>query len=137
MPIANKRAGKAMNTLIWIGQIALAATFLISGASKLFAGNRMAHLETAGRTGSIPVVSAQGSMIGLIEMLCALGVIMPISLTPDPMAAGFLLVRTSAASLALLMCGSAVRHLRRRESAAPSLVALLLALFVIVGRWPY
>ncbi len=35
------------------------------------------------------------------------------------------------------MIGAAIYHFRRRESASPAIAAFLLALFVIVGRWPH
>jgi hypothetical protein len=43
----------------------------------------------------------------------------------------------SSAFLAILMIGAVQYHLRRKESPAPSLVLILLAIFVIVGRWPW
>jgi hypothetical protein len=46
------------------------------------------------------------------------------------------LLRLSAAGLALLMVAAGIYHIRRQESAAPSVAVFLPALFVIVGRWP-
>ena len=45
-------------------------------------------------------------------------------------------VLCAAAWLALIMVGAGIYHLRRQESAAPDVSLFLLALFVIVGRWP-
>jgi hypothetical protein len=45
-------------------------------------------------------------------------------------------LRLAAGALALLMVAAGIYHIRRQESAAPSVSLFLLALFVIVGRWP-
>jgi hypothetical protein len=42
----------------------------------------------------------------------------------------------AAAGLALIMVLAGIYHLRRQEEAAPAVSLFLLALFVIVGRWP-
>jgi hypothetical protein len=47
-----------------------------------------------------------------------------------------LLIRMAAAGLALIMVGAGIYHLRRQDSAAPAVSLFLLALFIIVGRWP-
>jgi hypothetical protein len=48
----------------------------------------------------------------------------------------YILLRLATAGLALLMVAAGIYHMRRQESAAPSVALFLLALFVIVGRWP-
>lgn len=127
-----------MNTLIWIGQIALAAVFLITGFSKLIAYKKLVStLELHPRFAPITMSPGMGRMVGLLEVLCAIGVMMPTEITPEPLAYEYLLVRLAAACLAVLMVGASIYHVRRRESAAPAIAAFLLALFVIVGRWPH
>ena len=126
-----------MNGMIWIGQVALATVFLISGTFKLLAlapqvralGNRMHIRSTMAPVG--------GMIIGLIEVVLAFGVLMPDMYTPDGMAPEYLIARCCAAGLALLMVGAGIYHFRRREPAAAAVATFLLALFVIVGRWPY
>jgi hypothetical protein len=61
---------------------------------------------------------------------------MPPALTPAGLATGHLLVRLGAAGLALIMVLAGIYHLRRQDSAAPAVSVFLLALFIIVGRWP-
>ena len=125
-----------MNGMVWIAQVALASVFLISGTFKLLAstplmhalGNR-AHVQTT----MAPIWAA---IIGFIEVVLALGVLMPDMYTPDGMAPEYLIARTCAAGLALLMVGAGIYHIRRREPAAAVIATFLLALFVIVGRWP-
>ena len=127
-----------MNTLIWIGQVVLASVFFITGATKLFAHKKLVKtLENRRNTAPIKMSSAQGRILGLLEIAGALGVIMPPAFTPAALVPDYLLVRMAAAGLALLMVAAGIYHLRRKESAAPAVAAFLLALFVIVGRWPY
>jgi len=127
-----------MNTLIWLGQISLAAVFLTTGISKIFAYKRLVKtIEMRRKTAPITMSPAQGRFIGLLEILGAIGVIIPASLTPAALAPDYLLVRLAASGLALLMVAAAIYHFRRNESAAPAIAAFLLALFVVVGRWPH
>jgi uncharacterized membrane protein len=127
-----------MNTLIWIGQILLATVFFLTGVSKLLAYRTLIKtIEEQRKTAPIRVTRAQGAVIGLLEIAGAIGVIMPPAWTPDALATDYLLVRVSAGCLALLMVGATIYHFRRRESASPAISAFLLALFVIVGRWPH
>lgn len=125
-----------MDGLMWIAQLALAATFLFNGTFKLFAFRPwVASLQ---RHGQQPVVLApfQAKLIGLTEVALALGVLIPDVFTPDGVVPEYLIIRLSAAGLALLMIGAAIYHTRRKESAAFVVSVFLLALFVIVGRWP-
>lgn len=127
-----------MNTLIWIGQIALASVFLVAGIAKLVAYRTLVRkLEQRRNTAPIQVTTVQGYLLAVLEIAGAIGVIWPPALTPASLFPGYLLVRISAAWLALIMVGATAYHFRRRESAAPSISAFLLALFVIVGRWPH
>ena len=126
-----------MNTVLWIAQIILAATFLVAGAGKLIGYNLplgawLKHLK------SPPHGVSRGfaSVIGLAEIVGALGVVAPAALTPEGLASDFLLVRLAAAGLALIMALAAIHHMRRKEDASLPATLFLLALFVIVGRWP-
>lgn len=127
-----------MNTLIWIGQILLAAVFFVAGASKLLAYKTLVkRLEQRRNTAPIEVTKVQGRMIGLLEIAGAIGVILPPAWAPEALASGYMLARVAAGCLALLMVGATIFHFRRKESAAPAIATFLLALFVIVGRWPH
>jgi hypothetical protein len=127
-----------MNTLIWIGQIALAAVFLVVGVSKLIAYKTLiTTIEQRRKTAPIRVTRLQGAVVGVLEIAGAIGVILPPAWTPDGLGADYQLVRVAAGCLALLMVAATMYHFRRRESASPSISAFLLALFVIVGRWPH
>lgn len=121
-----------MNGLLWIAQILLAGIFLFTGASKLVAYEKVKGAVEA-RSKGIPAGVSRGlaAFIGLAEIAGALGVVSPPSLLP-----GHLLIRLAAAGLALIMVLASIYHLRRQDSAAPTVSLFLLALFVIVGRWP-
>jgi uncharacterized membrane protein YphA (DoxX/SURF4 family) len=121
-----------MNGLLWIAQILLAAIFLFTGVSKLLAYERVMGAVEA-RSKGIPAGVSRGlaAFIGLAEIAGALGVVSPSSLLP-----GHLLIRLAAAGLALIMVLAGIYHLRRQDSAAAAVSLFLLALFIIVGRWP-
>jgi hypothetical protein len=121
-----------MNTLLWIAQVLLAAIFLFTAATKLFAYEKLVDtVEARMKGGAAGISRGLAAFIGVAELAGALGVVSPPSLLP-----GHLLVRLAAAGLALIMVLAGVYHLRREEPAAPTVALFLLALFVIVGRWP-
>jgi uncharacterized membrane protein YphA (DoxX/SURF4 family) len=125
-----------MNGLLWIAQLILAVTFLVTGAGKLFAYDRMMRVVQL-RLKAPPGISPRlAALIGVFEIAGAIGVIVPLSLTPVGLAEGHLLIRISAALLALIMVGAGIYHIRRNESAAPSVSIFLLAILVLYERWP-
>ena len=121
-----------MNVVLWAAQIILAAIFLTTGGSKLFAYERLIRVvEARSKSGAPGVSRGLAAFIGLAEMVGAVGVVMPGDLLPPHE-----LVRMAAAGLALIMVLAGIYHLRRQESSAPAVTLFLLALFIIVGRWP-
>lgn len=126
-----------MNALVWIAQVILAVTFLIAGTFKLFAFAPMVHALQARTHSAIAMMPIQGKFIGIVEVALAFGVLMPDVFTPDGFVPEYLIVRIAASGLAFLMVGAAIYHVRRHESAALAISGFLLALFVIVGRWPH
>lgn len=121
-----------MNTLLWIAQIILAGTFLFTGFSKIIAYEKLVKVvETRSRAGRIGMSRGQAAMVGLLEIAGAVGVLVPVDVWPPDV-----LLRLACGGLALLMVAAGIYHNRRQESAAPSVSLFLLALFVIVGRWP-
>ncbi len=121
-----------MNTLLWIAQIILAGAFLFTGFSKIFAyGQVVKAVEARSKAGRIGMSRGQAILVGLVEIVGAAGVLAPVDVFPPN-----ILLRLACAGLGLLMVFAGIYHLRRQESAAPSVVLFLLALFVIVGRWP-
>ena len=121
-----------MNTLLWIAQIILAGVFLFTGFSKIFAyGQVVKVVEARSKAGPIGMSRGQSVLVGLAEVAGAAGVLVPVDVWPP-----YILLRLATAGLALLMVAAGIYHIRRQESAAPSISLFLLALFVIVGRWP-
>jgi uncharacterized membrane protein YphA (DoxX/SURF4 family) len=121
-----------MNTLLWIAQIILAGVFLFTGFSKIFAYGQVVKVVAArSKAGDIGISRSQAVMVGLLEVVGAAGVLVPVDLIPP-----YIFLRLAAGGLGLLMVGTGIYHVRRQESAAPDISLFLLALFVIVGRWP-
>jgi hypothetical protein len=123
-----------MNALIWIAQLLLAGIFLAAGTMRLFAFAPMVRAFEGWGHGAIPLLPTRAKFIGILEVALAFGVILPDVFTPESMLPEYLIIRVSAAGLALLMVAASVYHMRRKESAALAISLFLLALFVIVGR---
>ena len=122
-----------MNTLLWILQCLLAAVFLTTGATKLI--RPRVKLAAGSMSWAEDVTDEEFRGIGLVEIMGALGLILPAALKVAPV-----LTPIAATGLAATMAGAAVTHVRRGETnriAAP-LVLLVLLLVVAVGRFgPY
>jgi hypothetical protein len=88
-------------------------------------------LEGRSKGGQIGLSRGQAAAIALLEIAGAAGVLLPFDPWPP-----YILLRLAAGGLALLMVAAGIYHLRRQESASPTVAIFLLALFVIVGRWP-
>jgi uncharacterized membrane protein YphA (DoxX/SURF4 family) len=125
-----------MNTMIWVAQLALAGIFLVSGTMKLFAFAPFVHALQHRAHTAVSLSPMPGKLIGFVEVLLAFGVLMPDVFTPEGFIPEYLIVRFSAAGLALLMVVTGIYHARRKESATLAVAIFLLSLFVIVGRWP-
>jgi hypothetical protein len=126
-----------MSGLFWIAQIILAGVFFFTGFTKIFAYKPLMHaVQTYSKGKPSGVSRGQALFIGAAEVLGAIGVIWPTPLMPSVFASGHLLVLLSSCGLACIMVLATIYHMRRNESAAPAISGFLLALFVIVGRWP-
>jgi uncharacterized membrane protein YphA (DoxX/SURF4 family) len=122
-----------MNSLHWVAQILLAGVFLFTGGTKVLAYEKLVKtLESRDKGRPVGISRGFALLIGLAEIVGALGVVLPIDIFPH-----HLIVRLSAAGLAFIMVLAGIYHLRRNQSAAPSVALFLLAIFVIVGRWPH
>ena len=121
-----------MNIFLWVLAGVLAAVFLLAGARK--ATQPMAKLAEA-MSFVNDASEAQVRAIGVVEILGALGLILPA-------ATGVAVVLTplAAAGLAITMVGAAVVHARRKEfpNIAVNVVLGGLALLVAILRFgPY
>ncbi|MGN7824893.1 DoxX family protein [Chitinophaga sp. 22536] len=120
-----------MNTLLWIAQGLLAAVFGYSGIMK--STQKRDKLVQIGQTGvaslSYPVIR----LIGITEILGAIGVIVPVAIGILPLLTSF-----SALGFAVIMMMAAPIHYKRSEYAAMAfnIFLLLLSLGVMVLRFP-
>ena len=122
-----------MNALMWIAQLILGITFLITGFSKIFAYKHLSKLVEARTKGHpIGIPGRQAAVIGVGEVFWGLLVINPFQLSYP-----YLLPLVGSACVGLEMIGATYYHMRRKEPAGPSIALCLLAMFVIVGRWPW
>ena len=117
-----------MNIVLWVIQILLAIGFLMAGGMKLMTPHDALATQMAW-VNYMPAFAPK--LIGLLEVLGALGLILPSLLRIKPM-----LTPLAALGLALLMAGAFVTHLLLGEygMSLPSLVMGLLAAFVAWGR---
>jgi uncharacterized membrane protein YphA (DoxX/SURF4 family) len=121
-----------MNTLLWIAQIVLAGVFLFTGIGKVMAYDRLLKaVQAHSKGGQITISRGVAAQVGMLEIVGAIGLLIPIDLLPP-----HVVVRLAAGGLALLMVAACIYHVRRKEAATPSVVLFLLAVYVIVGRWP-
>jgi uncharacterized membrane protein YphA (DoxX/SURF4 family) len=121
-----------MNTVLWVIQVVLAATFLFAGGSKVARPKEALRQQMAWvddfSTGTV-------KLIGTLEILAAIGLILPALTGIAPV-----LTPLAAVGLVVLMALAAATHLRRKEwTIIPAnLVLLVLAAVVAWGRFgPY
>ena len=118
-----------MNIGLWVVQGLLAFAMLGAGGSKL-ASPREKLIANPMMAWANDFSASQIKLIGLAEVLGAIGLIVP-------MAIGILPVLTPIAAIcvAVLMMGAAATHLRRKEPPFAPAVLAALALAVGVGRF--
>lgn len=122
-----------MNIVLWIIASVLAAAFLAAGAMKLTQPKEKLAASGMGWTEDYNPGSVM--VIGLLEILAAVGLILPALLGIVPV-----LVPTAALGLAIIMVGAIVTHARRKERQAivANVVLLVLAAAIVWGRFgPY
>jgi DoxX-like protein len=114
-----------MTYALWTVQILLAAVFLFAGGMKLV-------LPLEKLAGPVALPGALLRFIGVVEVLGAVGLILPAALRIKPW-----LTPLAALGLVVVMIGAVVITLIAGESfaAVMSAVVGLLAAFVAYGRW--
>lgn len=120
-----------MNGLLWIAQLILAGVFLVAAAGKLFAYEKVMKVVESAKGRPVALSHREAILVAVAEIAGAIGLLIPNDAAPPN-----LFVLCAASWLALLMVGAGIYHLRRQESAAPNVAVFLLALFILVGRWP-
>ena len=118
-----------MNIALWVVQGLVALAFLLAGFMKAFM-----PLETVKKNMAFAnvVPAALVRFIGVAELLGAIGLIVPAVTGIQSW-----LTVAAAGGLALVMLLAAIYHASRREYShiGANVVLLLLAAFVLVGRW--
>ncbi|MEY2524487.1 MAG: hypothetical protein QOJ66_3052 [Ilumatobacteraceae bacterium] len=122
-----------MNLALWIIAIFLAVAFAGSGLMKLVVPKD--KLVTAGQGWAQDFSPTNIRLIGLVEIVGAVGLVLPAAVHIAP-----ILVPLAAVGLALVMVGAIVVHARRKEPMNIAVNVVLIALAVVVawGRFgPY
>jgi uncharacterized membrane protein YphA (DoxX/SURF4 family) len=122
-----------MNLALWIIAIVLAVGFTASGLMKIFRSKE--QLVSSGMGWAQDFSPSTIRLIGVAELLGAIGLILPAALHIAP-----ILVPLAAVGLVLVMVGAAAVHARRKEwpFIAVNVVLMVLAVFVAWGRFgPY
>jgi uncharacterized membrane protein YphA (DoxX/SURF4 family) len=121
-----------MNLVVWILAGVLAVAFLGAGLTKLIQPKE----KLATNMGWVEDFSPGTiKLIGALEVLAAIGLVLPAALDIVPV-----LVPLAAVGLVALMIGAVLTHARRREMPliAVNLVLLALAAVIVWGRFgPY
>ena len=119
-----------METALWTTQLLLAAIFFATGLTKLT--QPRAQLAAGPMGWAADVTDVEFRTVGLLEVLGALGLILPGRLGVAP-----LLTPLAAVGLALTMIGAIVTHVRMGETdrLAVPIVLLALTLFVAIERF--
>jgi uncharacterized membrane protein YphA (DoxX/SURF4 family) len=120
-----------VNVALWAVAALLALVFLGAGAAKLAQPKeKLLASPSMGWAEDFP--PAMIKAIGILEVLAALGLILPaaVDIAPD-------LVPLAASGLALTMFGAAITHSRRGElqSVVVNVVLFALTVFVAWGRF--
>ena len=124
-----KKGIHLMHGLEWVFSIVLTIAFLVAGANKVFRYEKSQKMFPW--TKDVPRFLVQA--IGVAEILCALGLVLPAALGTYAW-----LTPVAAVVLALLMLSAAMFHTLRHEKDEVILPVFLLILLAFVAyiRWP-
>ncbi|GGP03484.1 DoxX family protein [Nonomuraea glycinis] len=120
-----------MNLALWTAAALLAVVALTGGITKTFVSkDTLAAFHGGGWTGDVGVGFVK--TLGVLELLAALGLILPAALAVAPV-----LVPVTAVCWVVLMIGAMITHGRRGEFALAglNLIYLALAAFIAWGRF--
>src|ERR1700676_5226218 len=119
-----------MNVTLWIVQGLLAFAFIAVGSLQLFAYGEFEHpCEKKRRVG---ITRGLASFIGFAEIAGGLAIALPMATNIAPS-----LSLWAAVGLSTIMLLAIGFHLRRHESAVAPGLLLLLAVFVLFGRFSH
>jgi uncharacterized membrane protein YphA (DoxX/SURF4 family) len=118
-----------MNIALWIVQGLLAFAFIVVGAMKLFAYDKT---KSEKKNGPSSITRPLAAFIGIAEIAGSLGIILPMATNIAPWLSPW-----AAVGLATIMLLAIGFHARRRESVVAPATFLLLAAFVVFGRFSH
>jgi len=118
-----------MNTILWIIQSLAAVTFLYSGINKSIYSEQ--RLVAAGQTGVAGLPAGLIRFIGIIEIMGAIGLILPGLLGIFPIITAF-----SATGFAIIMVLAARIHYRRKEpqNVLTNVILFAMCIFIVWQR---
>lgn len=126
--MTNNQKSKTLHISLWIVQVLLAIAFGMAGFMKLTAP--IADLASKGM-GFVNEYSANAvRLIGITELLAAVGLILPSALRILP-----ILTPVAASGLAVVMVLAAQYHISHNESVVANIVLFTLTAFVAWGRF--
>jgi uncharacterized membrane protein len=117
-----------MNLALWIAQGFLALAFLAVGAMKVFAYEKYKAMSE--KNGPSGITRSLATFIGNAELAGAGGIVLPMATNTAPWLSWW-----AAVGLSAIMVLAIGFHIRRRESFVPPAILLLLAVFVVYGRF--
>lgn len=117
-----------MEIATWIAQGLLALAFLMAGLMKATQPKTALREKIGDWVDGYKI--GQIKMIGLAEILGAVGLVLPMALNISSF-----LTPLAAIGLAVIMVLAAALHTRRKEPIIPNMVLLALLGFVIYSRW--
>jgi len=126
--MTEQKQSKALHISLWVAQGLLAAAFGMAGFMKT-----TAPIEQLAEKGMSFVTSYDVSsvrLIGISELLAAVGLILPAALRILPA-----LTPAAATGLSVVMLLATQYHVSHNESPAPSIILFLLTAFVAWGRF--
>jgi hypothetical protein len=118
-----------MDGMVWIAQFVLAGVLLYVGFTTIFVSEQRAKAMKA-----LPNCTGFGLTRGWVVAIAVLEIAGALCMLGLGLSNTALLLAASA--LALLMLAAGIYRALRRELPAPSMVLFLVALFVVVDRWP-
>ena len=119
-----------MNVTLSIIQGVLAFAFIAAGGMKLFAYEK--YKIQSEKNGPSGITRGLATFIGIAEIAGGLGVVLPMAANIAPWLSPW-----AAVGLATIMLLAIGFHVRRHESPVAPVILLLLAAFVVFGRFSH
>ena len=119
-----------MNTILWFIQVILAALFTVTGIIQIIIPKE--KLISLGLKWVLRIPLSSVRFIGLMELLGALGLVLPMLININP-----LLIPFSAIGLLLIMIFASYHHYRYSENNAIifNIVIMVFSAIIAIGRF--